>query len=77
VVAEEHAAQVAIVLLHLGQVVAVPPAECSSAPHAVHVSVTASPYLWPAAHAVHVLASLHVSQPVIAEVQVAGAFELR
>ena len=44
---------------------------------AVHVSVAASAYLWAAAHAVHVLASLHASQPAIAEAQVAGALELR
>ena len=45
--------------------------------HAVHVSVAASAYLWPAAHAVHVVASLHASQLAMADEQVAGAFELR
>ena len=37
--------------------------------HAVHVSVAASAYVWPTAHAVHVLASLHASQPGIAAAQ--------
>ena len=45
--------------------------------HATHVSVAASAYLWPTAHAVHVAPSLHASQPAIAEAQVAGAFEFR
>ena len=46
-------------------------------PHTVHVSVAASAYLWRAAHAVHPLASLHVSQLAMADEQVAGVPELR
>ena len=41
-------------------------AENSLPAHAVHVSVAASAYLWPTAHAVHMLASLHASQLLMA-----------
>ena len=37
--------------------------------HAMHVSVAALVNLWPTAHPVHVLASLHASQPGIAVAQ--------
>ena len=45
-------------------------------PPAVHVSVAASAYLWLAAHAVHMVASLHVTQPGMTE-QLAGVAEFR
>ena len=50
-------------------VVAVVVATYSVPAHAVHVSVAASVYLWPAAQPVHVLASLHASQLLMAEAQ--------
>ena len=58
-------------------VVAVVVAAYSAPAHAVHVSVAASVYLWPTAQPVHVLASLHASQLLMAEAQVAGVPEFR
>ena len=63
------ALQPGISVAHDEHVVDVVVAAYSLPAHAVHVSVAASPYLWPAAHAVHVVASLHASQLAMAEAQ--------
>jgi len=68
---------VLMALAHDEQDVDVAVAAYSVPAQAVHVSVDASAYLWPAAQAVHVVASLHVSQLLIAVVQVAGVPEFR
>ena len=77
VLASLHASQLPMAVAHDEHVVDVVVAAYSLPAHAVHVSVAASAYLWPMAHAVHVLASLHASQPAIAEAQVAGVLALR
>ena len=72
-----HASQLPMAVAHDEHVVDVVVAAYSLPPHAVHVSVTASAYLWPTAHAVHVARELHALQPGMAEAQVAGAVEFR
>ena len=77
VVASLHAWQLPMAVAHDEQDVDMVLAEYSVPLHAVHVSVAAFVYLWPAAHAVHVVPSLQALQPVIAEAQVAGAPRFR
>ena len=68
---------VLMALAHDEQDVDVVVAAYSLPAHGVHASVTSSAYLWLAAHAVHVLASLHTSQLPMADAQVAGVPEFR